>query len=251
MVMYGVCKPLASLQQLQLPFQVLTSVYHILNYGSGQNRLHFARFRLICTSILHFASPILVPFAMSPCIFPLTSLPLLFSIRFFWILHLTASSFFWMAVSLFLFELSLSPAVLGLFRHECLTTTSFLFSVFALLSLLSLRVQCHFSLFLSLHGIRSTSDFDILPWPPHLSHGAYGESLSVYVILSCVLLIMSCLEPSPLGISFRRAMLMGGSSYRRSAVTVQPSNSIIWTSPRSAKCPGQVLDEQNWPIIIN
>ena len=94
MVMYGVCKPLASLQQLQLPFQVLTSVYHILNYGSGQNRLHLARFRLICTSILHFASPILVPFAMSPCIFPLTSLPLLFSIRFFWILHLSASSFF-------------------------------------------------------------------------------------------------------------------------------------------------------------
>ena len=44
MVMYGVCKPLASLQQLQLPFQVLTSVYHILNYGSSQNRLRFARF---------------------------------------------------------------------------------------------------------------------------------------------------------------------------------------------------------------
>ena len=159
--------------------------------------------------------------------------------------------FFWMAVSLFLFELSLSPAVLGLFRHECLTTTSFLFSVFALLSLLSLRVQCHFSLFLSLHGIRSTTDFDILPWPPHLSHGAYGESLSVYFILSCMLLIMSCLEPSPLCISFRRAMLTGGSSYRRSAVIVQPSDSIIWTSPRSAKCPGQVLDEQKWPIIIN
>ena len=94
MDMYGACKPLASLQQLQLPFQVLTSVYHILNYGSGQNRLHLARFRLICTSILHFASPTLIPFAMSPCIFPLTSLPLLFSIRFFWILHLSASSFF-------------------------------------------------------------------------------------------------------------------------------------------------------------
>ena len=159
--------------------------------------------------------------------------------------------FFWMAVTLFLFELSLSPAVLGLFRHECLTTTSFLFSVFALLSLLSLRVQCHFSLFLSLHGIRSTSDFDILPWPPHLSHGAYSESLSVYVILSCMLLIMSCLLPSRLGISFRRAMLMGGSSYRRSAVTVQPSNLIIWASPRSVESPGQVLDEQKCPNIIN
>lgn len=77
-----------------------------------------------------------------------------------------------------------------------------------------------FSLFLSLHGIRSTSDFDILPWPPHLSPGAYSESLSIYVILSCMLLAMSCLILSLLGISFRRAMLMGGSSYRRSGVTV-------------------------------
>ena len=89
------------------------------------------------------------------------------------------------------------PAILGLFRHEWLTTASFLFSVFALLSLLSLRVQCHFSLFLSLHGIRSTSDFDILPWPPPLSHGAYSESLSVYVILSCMLLIMFCPVHAP------------------------------------------------------
>ena len=94
MVMYGACKSLAILQQLELPFQVLTSVYHILNYGSGQNRLHFASFRLICTSILHFASPILIPFAMSPCIFAFTSLPLLLSICFFWFLHLSASSFF-------------------------------------------------------------------------------------------------------------------------------------------------------------
>ena len=62
MVMYGVCKPLASLQQLQLPFQVLTSVYHILNYGSSQNRLHFARFVWFlhpCFISLHlFSSPL-------------------------------------------------------------------------------------------------------------------------------------------------------------------------------------------------
>ena len=112
MVMYGACKSLAILQQLELPFQVLTSVYHILNYGSSQNRLHLARFRLICTSILHFASPILFPFAMSPCIFAFTSLPLLLSICFFWFLHLSASSFFWMAISPFLFELSLSQRFL-------------------------------------------------------------------------------------------------------------------------------------------
>ena len=94
MVMYGTCKPLESLQQLGLPFQVLTSIYHILNYGSSQNRLHFARFRLVCASIPHFASPILFPFALSPCIFPLASLPPLFSIYFICVLYLSASSFF-------------------------------------------------------------------------------------------------------------------------------------------------------------
>lgn len=139
MVMYGACKSLAILQQLELPFQVLTSVYHILNYGSSQNRLHFARFVWFlhpCFISLHlFSSPL-------QCL-----LASLLSLLYLCCFLFAFSDFFICPPLVFLdgyISISLRtvsfPAILGLFRHEWLTTASFLFSVFARLTLLSLRV---------------------------------------------------------------------------------------------------------------
>lgn len=112
MVMYGACKSLAILQQLELPFQVLTSVYHILNYGSSQNRLHFARFVWFlhpCFISLHlFSSPLQCLLASLLSLLYLCCF--LFAFSDFFICPPLV--FFWMAISPFLFELSLSQRFL-------------------------------------------------------------------------------------------------------------------------------------------
>ena len=187
---------------------------------------------------------------MSPCIFAFTSLPLLLSICFFWFLHLSASSFFgWLYLhfsSNCLFP-SDSWSLQAWMVDYCILPV---FCVCSSHSSLLARLVPFFVAF-----VTARNTFHVRLWHPAMTAPSVSWRLWRVLVSICypVLRVANHVLSStcPLGISFRRAMLMGGSSYRRSAVTVQPSNSIIWTSPRSAKCPGQVLDEQNWPIIIN
>jgi len=101
-------------------------------------------FCLISTSIIHFVSLTIFPFASSPCTFPLTPWHLLFlSIFAFFICRL---SFLDGRPSLFLLN-DPFPSDSSFSRHECLTMAFFLFFIYSSLSLLLARVvSCLFVL---------------------------------------------------------------------------------------------------------
>ena len=135
-------------------------------------------FCLISTSIIHFVSPTIFPFASSPCTFPLTPWHLLF-LSIFAFFHLQAFIFRWLHFS---FLLSVPfPSDSSFSRHECLTTAFFLFCIYSSLSLSSSSCSCSVVSFRTGHYAECVPLQTLISrhYHPGPSQGAFSVSISV------------------------------------------------------------------------